>query len=106
MDGEKKPGICDVPIDPEMVHEDVKAVHQDADPDKGAFRGTHEVWPTSGIHVNSEWFIVFMEACKAISEGCSWDKKARIVLEYDPGQKKMELRVYQESTEKPRWEEM
>lgn len=105
MERQKTPGICDVPIDPERMHEDMKSVHMDDDPDKESFRRLHKVWPVSGISVNSEWFAVFLAACQAIAEGCSHDKKARIVLEYDPEQRKTELAVYQESTEKPIWEE-
>lgn len=49
---------------------------------------------TGGISVASQVFIALREMMDAVVRGTDWNKKTRIVLEYDPQSRKMELLTF------------
>ena len=44
---------------------------------------------TNHLEIASESFVFLNELCRLIFTGTQWDKKAQIILEYDPQQEKM-----------------
>ena len=46
---------------------------------------------TGCFHIQSNVFTTFIHLARVIHEGTAWNKKARIVLEYDPQQKLMQI---------------
>ena len=44
---------------------------------------------TNVLEIPSESFVFLNELCRLIFTGTQWDKKAQIILEYDPQQEKM-----------------
>ena len=46
---------------------------------------------TNHLEIASESFVFLNELCRVIFTGTEWNKKARIVLEYDPQQKLMQI---------------
>ncbi len=89
--------LCDIPINPSDEPEMI--FHREKD--REAFAKEHPVSPTRRISIRSEAFVVIRELARAIVEGAAWDKKARIVLEYDPQAEKMPITVFMESAELP-----
>ena len=55
--------------------------------------------------MSSNYFIVLREIADTIVNGTVWNKKARIVLEYDPLEPKMTLTTFMEPDEAPRPED-
>lgn len=81
--------IFQVPIDPEKMNQLARRVDE-ADTQK---------WPcvpTDRVYIPSSCFVVFREIAKMIIRGTAWNKKARIVLEYDPQDAKMSIVTFME----------
>ena len=89
--------LCDIPINPT---DNTKMVIE-ADLHRESFAKEHLVTPTRHINVRSVAFIVIRELARAIANGTDWNKKARIVLEYDPQAEKMPITIFMESDELP-----
>lgn len=89
--------FCDIPIKPN----DSVELLCEYDRGRAAFAAAHPVCPTRRIAVRPEAFVAIRELARAIVEGTAWDKKARIVLEYDPQAPKMPITVFMESDELP-----
>lgn len=58
--------------------------------------GHTPVVPTNRMSVNPRCFVFLRELARLIVNGTEWNKKARIVLEYDPDAPKMEVRTFME----------
>lgn len=86
-------GLCDIPIDAEAAKESIRKFHIDRE----GFERKHPTIPTGHVSVSSNAFPVMLAAMQQIVQGTRWDKKARIVLEYDPQAEKMEIDVFMES---------
>lgn len=67
--------------------------------DHGAFKDSHVLYPSRHSSVQSVVFIAIWDMMETIVKGVNWRKKTRIVLEYDPQERKMELTTYQPSDE-------
>lgn len=89
--------FCNIPINPA----DWPSLLSERERDRDAFAETHPVSPTRHIYIRSEAFVAIYELARAIAEGAAWNKKARIVLEYDPQAAKMPITVFMESAELP-----
>lgn len=89
--------FCDIPINPS----DSVDLLCECDRDRAAFAEAHPVSPTRRIDIRSEAFVAIYELARSIVEGAAWNKKARIVLEYDPQASKMPITVFMESAELP-----
>ena len=63
------------------------------------YPGQSVVVPTNHISVRSEVFVVLREMARMIVNGTEWNKKARIVLEYDPQCQKTEIKTFMERDE-------
>lgn len=46
---------------------------------------------TNHLKIASESFVFLNELCRVIFTGTEWNKKARIILEYDPQKEKMQV---------------
>lgn len=84
--------LCDIPINrPDNTRMMVK---------KGMNSDTSAInpplIPARRVRVRSEAFAFIWELARAIVEGSDWNKKARIVLEYDPNAEKMPITVFRE----------
>ena len=55
--------------------------------------------PTRQFCVKSNYIIFLTEVARIITEGMKWNKKARIVMEFDPSQDKFSVTVFMESGE-------
>ncbi|MBR3740603.1 MAG: hypothetical protein IKN04_09120 [Clostridia bacterium] len=67
--------------------------------DHEAFKKARILYPAGHSSVLSEVFIAIWDMMDAIVKGTDWRKKARIVLEYDPRERKMELTVFRSTDE-------
>lgn len=67
--------------------------------DPSSVHGHTPIVPTNRISVDPRYFIFLLELAQTIESGTKWDKKARIVLEYDPHCPKMEIRTFMERDE-------
>lgn len=85
-------GICNAPIDPDKMQKDYVDVNikRMVVPDDTA------CVPTSSVYTSSNYFVVLREIANAIVKGTVWNKKARIVLEYDPQDAKMAIVTFME----------
>lgn len=85
--------FCDIPIHPkdgpQMIVENER--------DRAAFAESHCTVPTGHTSLSSNAFPAMLAVMQQIVQGTRWDKKARIVLEYDPQAEKMEIDVFMES---------
>ena len=68
------------------------------------FKQSHVLYPTKHSSVNAYVFIAIWDMMDSIAKGVDWRKKARIVLEYDPQERKMELTTYQTTDEERKTE--
>ena len=84
---------CDIPISPD----DMRRVYvsHDANPEK--FRSEHIICPTGHVSINSKLFVMLLETMRSIVDATDWDKRTRIVLEYDPRVEKMNIVTFTES---------
>ena len=87
--------FCDIPIHPQ----DGPQMARESEWDREAFAEKHRVVPTGRVSVSSNLFPIMLTAMQQIVQGTRWDKKARIVLEYDPQNQKMEIVSVMESGE-------
>ena len=87
--------IYDVPIDAEAARESIKKFHIDRE----GFGRKHPTIPTGHVSLSSNAFPAMLTVIQQIVQGTRWDKKARVVLEYDPQAEKMEIDVFMESPE-------
>lgn len=54
---------------------------------------------TGHVTLNSNMFVVLREIARLIVRGSEWNKKSRIVLEYDPQQEKMRITTFMTADE-------
>lgn len=87
--------FCDISIGPQ----DGPQMVMESEMDREAFAEKHCTVPTGRVSVSSNLFPIMLKAMQQIVQGTRWDKKARIVLEYDPQNKKMEIVSFMESAE-------
>lgn len=85
--------LCDMPIEPAELGK--MQAKMGFDPDR--FIEGKKVIPTQFLSIKSEVFIAFLELAGAIYSGLDWNRKGRIVVEYDPREKKFEVVTFQES---------
>ncbi len=88
---ERRMTLEDVKIDPAKAIKDLhryQSCHQPSG---------HELTATDGVHMPSDIFVALTVLAQAIHEGTRWNKKARIVLEYDPDKEKMSVVTFMES---------
>lgn len=85
--------ICNIPINPEALHE----IRERWDP--GDFPGDTAVVPTASVAAKADTFVLLREIARVIVNGTEWNKKARIVLEYDPQAEKLEIKTFMERDE-------
>ncbi len=78
--------LCDVPIDPEQLYAD--CVEAMVYPLEHADRHANVITAKTSLPANNA-FLVIREVARVIYKGTQWDKKARIVLEYDPQEEKL-----------------
>ena len=88
-------GICNAPIDPDKMRRD----YIDVNIKKKVVPDDTACVPTGSVYMSSNYFIVLREIADAIVKGTVWNKKARIVLEYDPLEPKMTLTTFMEPDE-------
>ena len=88
-------GLCDIPIGVENSANEDLAYQIDHE----AFKKSHVLYPSRHSSARSEVFISLWDMMETIVKGVDWQKKARIVLEYDPQERKMELTTYQTTDE-------
>lgn len=84
--------ICNVPIDPEKLNRTARPMYGEV-PEGAA------CVPTGRVYISSNEFVIFREIAKMIARGTEWNKKARIVLEYDPQMEKMTIATFMEPGE-------
>lgn len=56
----------------------------------------HDVVPTRHVSLESKCFVILREIAKMFVDGTKWDKKARIVLEYDPHAERLVIKTFME----------
>lgn len=83
MSKDVKNGLLSVPIDPEVQSDYyIRRI-------SGLEESTELLKMTDACSFPSEFFVVLLKISRVIFKGTEWNKKARIVFEYDPQQKKM-----------------
>lgn len=85
--------LCRIPIDGEGASIPAKNMLGEPFPDEWV------VLPTRQLYVSANAFTAFLELARTIANGLEWNKKARIVLEYDPGQSKFTVTTFMEAGE-------
>ena len=85
--------FCDMPINPKALH----GIREQYDPK--AYPGDSVNVPTASIAAKSEVFVLMREIARMFVNGTEWNKKARIVLEYDPQVEKLEIKTFMERDE-------
>ena len=86
--------ISDIPINPDEVRKGHVHYLATGEPSESLLT------PTSCISVPAQHsFVLIRELANAIYAGTRWNKKARIVVEYDPSQEKMSIMTFMESSE-------
>lgn len=88
--------FCDIPINPK----DGPGMIAAASADREMFAESHAVIPTGHVSLPANAFPAMLAVMQQIVQGTVWDKKARVVLEYDPQAKKAEIDVFMESPAK------
>ena len=63
------------------------------------FPGDSPIVPTDAMSMRSEVFVLLRELARMFYNGTEWNKKARIVLEYDPDKPKVQIRTFMERDE-------
>ena len=87
---EKNNSFLDAPIDPERVFA-VRDIWETS------FRPEDsDVVATRHVSLDSKCFVILREIAKMFVNGTKWNKKARIVLEYDPQAEKMAIKTFME----------
>ena len=81
--------IFQVPIDPEKMNQLARRANE-------ADTKEWSCIPTDRVYIPSNFFVVIREIAKMIVEGTVWNKKARVVLEYDPQDAKMSIVTFME----------
>ena len=72
--------LCGMEIDPDAVSN----LWRDCISDPCEFTKGKKVIPVTRFRASQRAFIALIELAKAIGTGLQWNKKGRIVLEYDP----------------------
>lgn len=85
--------MTQVPIDPQALRDDWYRYMDQGTP------GDDPLTVTNRTLIKSNGFVAILSICDAILHGVSWNKKARIVLDYDPQQEKMSVTTLMESDE-------
>ena len=85
--------ICDLPINPHALHE----IREQWNPRD--YPGETVVVPTASFAAKADTFVLLREIARMIVTGTEWNKKARIVLEYDPQAEKLEIKTFMERDE-------
>ena len=99
---EKRPvSLSDIPISVKNSAAEDLAYQTDHE----GYRRSHVLYPSGHSSVRSEVFIAIWDMMETIVKGVDWQKKARIVLEYDPQERKMELTTYQTTDEERKMED-
>lgn len=98
MNDEHDNGLLTVPIDPDEMRKQY-CRHMNGIANREALEITNQVYFPSSV------FIVLQEIGRVFCEGTKWNKKARIVFEYDPEKKKMCVSSLMESAELDREED-
>lgn len=86
-------GFIETPIDPEALG----LMRPLWNPKE--FPGDSPIVPTDAMSMRSEVFILLRELARMFYNGTEWNKKARIVLEYDPDKPKVQIRTFMERDE-------
>ena len=82
--------MCEIPISPdELGHITAEAIALRPH----SFLNEHRVIPVQSVSIKPICLVAILEAMKAITAGVDFNKKARIVLEYDPD-KRMKVTVF------------
>jgi len=89
--------ICDIEINPGAVSDIVCQSCRDSD----KFRQENAVIPTANVSTDSRFFSAIISIAQIIADGTKYNKKARIVLEYDPQMPKMQITTYMSRDEAP-----
>lgn len=93
MEGRLMELLCDTPIQPKALQ-----CHKfELMTNPYEFISGKKVIPTQIASIKSNVMIAFLELAGAIYSGLDWDKKGRIVVEYDPLEKKFEVVTFQEA---------
>lgn len=87
--------ICDIPINPKTLR-DMKCELL-AQPYE--FIEGKRVVPTRIASIHANVFLAFLELAGDIYSGLDWRKKGRIVVEYDPQEKKFQVATFQEASD-------
>lgn len=87
--------LCDMAIDTEAIRK--MKIDLACNP-YGFIEGKKTI-PTRISTIRSSAFIGILEMAECIYEGLDWDKKGRIVVEYDPQNKKFEVATFQEASD-------
>lgn len=85
--------LCSMPIEPGRFRNMKAELH--ADPDR--FIEGKKVIPTQIATIDTKAFVAFLELAGDIYAGLDWSKKGRIVVEYDPQDKKFSVATFQEA---------
>lgn len=89
--------IRDIPIDPAKRLRDYWEGYFREERSKAP--ENHLLTATRHFGMKSESFVGVLELVRAISDGVRWDKKCRVVVEYDPEKEKVSVTTFMESGE-------
>lgn len=93
MSNEEIEHFCRGKIDPSIIGEMKGKMMFDPH----SFIEGKELIPTQIGTFRSSLFIAFMELAETICSGLDWNKKGRIVVEYDPQQRNFHVATFQEA---------
>ena len=82
-----------IPICPEKIRDDKREYFTRP----YEFIDGMKVVPTRILSVNTRFMVEFLELAREIYDGLDWNKKGRIVVEYDPQAKKFRFITFQEA---------
>ena len=85
--------LTTIPINPERL----RVVRERWDPKD--YPGDAPIVPTCSFSVASDMFVFLREMARMFFNGTEWNKKARIVLEYDPQAARMVIKTFMERDE-------
>ena len=85
--------FCSIPIDASIKGSKLPREYFSDKP----FPAEFACVPTARLSMNSNAFAFLTEIARIITEGTKWNKKARIILEYDPNEPKMQITSYMEN---------
>ena len=72
-------------------------------PDK--FKAEHPGMEASSVYVRTDYFVAFLEIAKLIGRVLQWNRKGRLVLDYDPKKAKFTLAAIREGDVSTSWPE-